>query len=155
MDSFALLTNVTAISEVHPHLRGITRVINERRHGQHGAVIEWELQTSAMWKPPLILSFLKHIKTYEHVSTTASLLPGKTGRIQNVGIKGNRGKLVPFYYLHWWQLDAVGPSRTRLEDYELLKGSAIKFWLGATSVTENAHAQMQANIREWARARKE
>ena len=96
MDSFALLTNVTAISEVHPHLRGITRVINERRHGQHGAVIEWELQTSAMWKPPLILSFLKHIKTYEHVSTTASLLPGKTGRIQNVGIKGNRGKLVPF-----------------------------------------------------------
>ena len=125
-----------------------------RRHGNHGAVIEWELQTSAMWNPPWFLWFLKHVKTYEHVSTTASLLPGKTGRIHNVGIKGNRGKIVPFYYLHWWQLDALGPSRTKLTDYELLKGSAIKFWLGATATTVNAHTKMQANIRAWARTRK-
>ena len=53
----------------------------------------------------------------------------------NVGLKGRRGKIVPFYYLHWWQLEAIGPSRTRLTDYELLKGSSIKFWLGATMAT--------------------
>ena len=94
-----------------------------------------QLQTSAMWAPPSLLWFLKDVKTYEHVSTTATLEPGKQGRIVNVGLKGRRGKIVPFYYLHWWQLDALGPGRTQLTDYELLKGSAIKFWLGATAAT--------------------
>ena len=125
-DVFSLLTNVTAIAEVHPQLRGITRVLSEQRLGSHGAIIEWELATSAMWSPPWWLQFLREMKTYEHVSTTAALDPGVSGRVQNVGIKGNRGKLVPFYYLHWWQLEALGPSRTRLTDYELLKGSASK-----------------------------
>ena len=149
---FTLLTNVTAISEVHPHLAGITRVLSEQRLGPYGANIEWELQTSAMWAPPWPLYFMKNIKTYEHVATTAVLQPGQSGRVQNVGLKGNRGKFVPFYYLHWWQLDAVGPHKTRLTDYELLKGSAIKFWLGATKATVLAHTKMQSNIREWARA---
>lgn len=57
-------------------------------------------------------------------------------------------------YLHWWQLDALGPSRTKIVDYELLKGSTIKFWLGATGATVKAHTQMQANIQAWARSRK-
>ena len=48
----------------------------------------------------MLLWFMRHIRTYEHVSTTATLDPGNSGRITNVGIKGNRGKLVPFYYLH-------------------------------------------------------
>lgn len=55
-------------------------------------------------------------------------------------------------YLHWWQLDAIGPSRTKLTDYELLKGSAVKFWLGATTATVKAHKQMQANIQAWAQS---
>ena len=59
----------------------------------------------------------------------------------------------PTDYLHWWQLEAIGPSRTRLIDYELLKGSAIKFWLGATEATVVAHTNMQTNIRRWAEAR--
>lgn len=93
---FAMLTNVSRIAEVHPHLAGITRVIDERRLGPYGATIEWQLQTSAMWAPPWPLTFLKQWKTYEHVSTTAALEPGRSARIQNVGLKGRRGKIVPF-----------------------------------------------------------
>ena len=91
-DVFALLTNVSSIAEVHPHLRGVVRVIEEQRH-PFGAIIEWELQTSAMWAPPWYLRFLREIKTNEHVSTVATLSPGKSGRIQNVGLKGRRDPL--------------------------------------------------------------
>lgn len=93
---FAMLTNVSMIPVVHPHLSGIARVIDENRLGPYGATIEWELETSAMWAPPWPLKFLKEWKTYEHVSTTAALQPGKSGRIHNVGLKGKRGKIVPF-----------------------------------------------------------
>ena len=149
---YRLLTNVSAIAEVHPHLRGITNVLSEQ-HYTHGAVVEWELQTSAMWAPPWPLQFLRDVKTNERVSTVAYLEPGSSARIQNVGLKGPRGKIVPFYYLHWWDLRALDEKRTRLTDYELLKGSAIKFWLSATRATVEAHTLMQANIRAWASAR--
>ena len=145
-----MLSNVSAIAEVHPHLAGVTRIISEQRYGNHGATVEWELQTSAMWAPPRPLWFLQNLKTFEHVSTTATLDPGRAARVSNTGLKGKRGKLVPFYYLHWWHMEALSESRTRLTDYELLKGSAIKFWLGATDATVKAHTQMQANIRAWA-----
>ena len=106
-----------------------------------------------MWAPPWPLAFLKQLKTNEHVSTVATLAPGSRARIQNVGLKGNRGKLVPFYYLHMWDLEAVTATRTRLTDYELLKGSTIKFWLGSLQATIAAHTSMQANIRDWALSR--
>jgi hypothetical protein len=146
---YSLLTNVSEIAVVHPHLAGITSVISEEHHPA-GSIVEWTLETSAMWAPPWPLGFLKRLKTQEHVSTVATLAPGVRARIQNVGLKGNRGKLVPFYYLHYWDLEAISPTRTRLTDYELLKGSAIKFWLGATKTTVVAHTDMQANIRAWA-----
>jgi len=146
---YFLLTDVNRIAEVHPHLAGISTVITEQ-HEANGAVIEWELETSAMWAPPWPLFFLKKLKTKEHVSTVATLTPGRHARIQNVGMKGYRGKLVPFYYLHWWDLTYVGPKKTKVVEYELLKGSSIKFLLGATEVTLNAHKQIQANLRQWA-----
>ena len=149
---FSLLTNISSIAVVHPHLRGVANVISEERYDA-GALIEWQLETSAMWAPPWPLSFLKEFRTKEHVSTVASLSPGQRARISNTGLKGHRGKGVPFYYLHYWDLEAISPTRTRLTDYELLKGSAVKFWLGATQATVAAHTRMQANIREWASER--
>ena len=98
---------------------------------------------------------LRHIKTNEHVSTVAYYEAGTSARIQNVGLKGPRGKIVPFYYLHYWDLHALDEKRTQLTDYELLKGSAIKFWCHATRATVEAHTLMQSNIRAWANSRPE
>jgi hypothetical protein len=147
---YGLLTNVDQIAEVHPQLRGISAVISQQ-YESNGAVIEWELETSAMWAPPWPLRFLKRLKTKEHVSTVATLTPGKHARIQNVGLKGYRGKIVPFYYLHYWDLVALGPKKTKILEYELLKGSAIKFLLGATEATIGAHKQIQTNLQQWAK----
>ena len=49
-DVYSLLTNVSAITDLHPNLRGVHRVISETR-GPTGAVFEWQLETSAMWDP--------------------------------------------------------------------------------------------------------
>ena len=59
----------------------------------------------------------------------------------------------------WYVLPTPAPRATATAAAaaaaaELLKGSAIKFWLGATATTVNAHTKMQANIRAWARTRK-
>lgn len=146
---YSLLTDVNRIAEVHPQLRGVSTVLREQ-HEKNGAVVEWELETSAMWAPPRCLGFLKKLKTKEHVYTVATLTPGKHAHIQNVGLKGYRGKLVPFYYVHYWDLTSLGPKKTKITEYELLKGSAVKFLLGSTEATLEAHKQIQANIRQWA-----
>eukprot|EP00746_Dinoflagellata_sp_MGD_P014318 gnl/MRDRNA2_/MRDRNA2_131326_c0_seq1.p1 gnl/MRDRNA2_/MRDRNA2_131326_c0~~gnl/MRDRNA2_/MRDRNA2_131326_c0_seq1.p1 ORF type:complete len:286 (+),score=41.58 gnl/MRDRNA2_/MRDRNA2_131326_c0_seq1:83-940(+) len=148
---YEVLSNVERIAEVHPKLKGVSKVLKEKR-GPYGAVLEWELETSAMWAPPWPLGFLKHLKTHEHVSTVAMLTPGEYAHIQNTGLKNYRGKIVPFYYLHWWELTALPGGRTKMMEYELLKGSKIKFLLGATPATIQAHKVIQANLEEWARA---
>lgn len=103
---------------------------------------------------PWLLGFLKDVRTTEHVSTVATRTSDEHAFIQNVGLKGARGKGVPFYYLHWWELFADGPSSTRLVEYELLKGSKIKFLLGATQSTLETHRLLQSNLRLWAAARR-
>lgn len=148
---YELLSNVERIVEVHPKLRGLSKVLKEKR-SKYGAVLEWELETSAMWNAPWPLGFLKDLKTQEHVSTVAMLNPGEYAHIQNTGLKNYRGKIVPFYYLHWWELTALPGGRCKMVEYELLKGSKIKFILGATQATIQAHKVIQANLCEWARS---
>ena len=112
-----------------------------------------ELTADCACAQPWLLSFLKDVRTTEHVSTVATRTSDQHAFIQNVGLKGARGKGVPFYYLHWWELFADGPSSTRLVEYELLKGSKIKFLLGATQSTLETHRLLQSNLRLWAAAR--
>ena len=93
----------------------------------------------------------------ERVNTVAMRTDGavkgtRHARITNVGMQGYRGKIVPFYYLHWWDLRTVAgqPNKCHIKEYELLKGSYIKFMIGAMPATLAAHKNIQANIRAWA-----
>ena len=149
---YELLSSPQNITAIHPKLSS-SRILSQERHAA-GALLEWELQTSAIWAAPFPFSLLQGLTSMERVSTVAMRQGDERARITNTGLAGYRGKLVPFYYYHWWDLTAVPgePGRTAVREYELLKGCYLKFLLGAMDATQRTHKAMQANLIVWAKA---